>query len=163
MTSSHVRLMSSIIAVSRPSGFGRPTAANARSPTSASSLPISGSPSAFASRLAGSIVSTIVRLPSRAACIAIAAEVDVLPTPPGPTQTTQRALSSNGSRKSAMLRSLRRLRAGERIDALDDLFQPPALRQLHRLVVEQTDRRQRAPLHEPRHVLRLQRLAIEPQ
>ena len=52
------------------------------------SLPSSSRPSEFASRRAGSIVTTATRAPSAAAPMAIAAAVVVLPTPPDPAQMT---------------------------------------------------------------------------
>ena len=73
--SSKVRFGSSIIAHSSPS-----TSAF----TSRSSFPSSGSPSEFASRFAGSIVSTATFFPRAAIPSAMAADVVVLPTPPGP-------------------------------------------------------------------------------
>ena len=57
--------------------------------------PSDASPSEFASRRAGSIVRTSVRLPRRAAASASAAAVVVLPTPPEPTQTRIRALQQD--------------------------------------------------------------------
>ena len=86
-SSSKVRFGSSIIAHSSPS-----TSAF----TSRSSLPSSGRPSEFASRLAGSIVSTATFLPRAAMPRAMAAEVVVLPTPPEPAQM-QTSLRSSQS------------------------------------------------------------------
>ena len=59
-------------------------------------------PSACASRLAGSIVSTTTVRPYSAARSAIAAAVVVLPTPPAPQHTTTRLVVS--SRIPAMSR-----------------------------------------------------------
>ena len=68
----------------------------ARGSTSWTWWPSAARPSEFASRFAGSIVRTSVRLPRRAAASASAAAVVVLPTPPEPTQTMMRR-SSNTS------------------------------------------------------------------
>src|SRR5262245_3411324 len=102
--------MSSIIAVSLPFGAGQPAAAKASGGIARSSLPISGSPSAFARRFAGSIVSTMTRRPACAAWIAIAALVDVLPTPPGPTQTITRPRAITLESRSAGVSTIARPR-----------------------------------------------------
>jgi hypothetical protein len=65
-----------------------PWPANRAGSISRGSLPSSSSPSEFASRLAGSIVTTATFAPSAAAPIASAAAVVVFPTPPEPAQTT---------------------------------------------------------------------------
>src|SRR6476646_6681442 len=75
--------MSSIIACSSPLTSG----ANG---TRCGVLPRSLMPSAWASRLAGSMVSTTTVRPYSAARSAIAAAVVVLPTPPAPQQTITR-------------------------------------------------------------------------
>src|SRR4029077_3385746 len=75
--------MSSIIACSSPGTSGA-------SGTRCGELPRSLMPSAWASRLAGSIVSTTTVRPYSAARNAIAAAVVVLPTPPAPQHTTTR-------------------------------------------------------------------------
>ena len=88
ISSSKVRLASSIIAHSSPS-----TPASTRR----SSLPSSRSPSALASRRAGSIVSTATFFPRAAMPSAIAAEAVVLPTPPEPAQMQTCLRSSQSS------------------------------------------------------------------
>src|SRR5262245_42883423 len=75
--------MSSIIACSSPLTSGA-------SGTRCGVLPRSLIPSAWASRLAGSMVSTTTVRPYSAARNAIAAAVVVLPTPPAPQHTTTR-------------------------------------------------------------------------
>src|SRR5690242_4402782 len=75
--------MSSIIACSSPDTSGA-------SGTRWGVLPRSLIPSAWASRLAGSMVRTTTVRPYSAARNAIAAAVVVLPTPPAPQQTTTR-------------------------------------------------------------------------
>ena len=75
--------MSSIIACSSPGTSGA-------SGTRCGVLPRSLMPSAWASRLAGSMVSTTTVRPYSAARNAIAAAVVVLPTPPAPQHTTTR-------------------------------------------------------------------------
>jgi len=76
--------MSSIAQCSSPLGVA-PAAASVASSIRVTSLPIPFSPSASASRRAGSIVSTSTR-PGEvvAASIATDAAMVVLPTPPGP-------------------------------------------------------------------------------
>src|SRR5690242_6470003 len=81
--SSNVRRMSSIIACSSPDTSGA-------SGTRWGTLPRLLMPSAWASRLAGSIVSTTTVRPYSAARSAIAAAVVVFPTPPAPQHTTTR-------------------------------------------------------------------------
>ena len=81
--SSKVRRMSSIMACSSPVTSG----ANG---TRCGLFPRSLIPRAWASRLAGSMVSTTTVRPYSAARRAIAAAVVVLPTPPAPQQTTTR-------------------------------------------------------------------------
>src|SRR4051794_39987218 len=102
ITSSQVRLASSIIAQSSPR-ISRPASAKRSGSTWRSSLPSSGSPSEFASLLAGSIVSTATFSPCAAMPIAMAALVVVLPTPPAPAQMQMRLLL----RRSAMLMAAR--------------------------------------------------------
>src|SRR5690606_26401963 len=79
--------MSSIIACSSPGTSGA-------SGTRCGVLPRSSMPSAWASRLAGSMVRTTTVRPYSAARRAIAAAVVVLPTPPAPQHTTTRLLVS---------------------------------------------------------------------
>src|SRR6185437_6389994 len=81
--SSKVRRMSSIIACSSPG-------TSAASGTRCGVLTRPLTPSACASRLAGSIVKTQTLRPYSAARSAIAAAVVVLPTPPAPQHTTTR-------------------------------------------------------------------------
>src|SRR5690242_3349371 len=81
--SSNVRRMSNIIACSSPDTSGA-------SGTRWGTLPRLLMPSAWASRLAGSIVSTTTVRPYSAARSAIAAAVVVFPTPPAPQHTTTR-------------------------------------------------------------------------
>ena len=82
--SSQLCLVSSMAAHSSPRGL-TPAALNTSSATRTSALPMPLSPSASASRLAGSTVSTSTRPPcSAAAMAATEAAVVVLPTPPGP-------------------------------------------------------------------------------
>ena len=95
MTSSNVRLASSIIAHSSPR-ISTPCSVKRSGSISAGSLPSSASPSELASRRAGSIVTTATRAPSAAAPIATAAAMVVLPTPPEPAQTTIRFPSRRG-------------------------------------------------------------------
>src|SRR5579864_1067698 len=88
MRLSHDCLVSSIAAHSSPLGF-TPASANASSGTRAATLPNAPTPSASASRLAGSTVSTRTFPPWRTAAIAAAAAaVVVLPTPPEPHAIT---------------------------------------------------------------------------
>src|SRR4051794_23082470 len=86
MTSSNVRLASSIIAQSSPS--------SASFSTLRGSFPSSSRPSELARRLAGSIVTTATLRPRAAIPSAIAADVVVLPTPPDPAQMQTRLPSS---------------------------------------------------------------------
>ncbi|MCK4177667.1 hypothetical protein Acit_09420 [Aciditerrimonas ferrireducens] len=80
--------MSSMAAHSSPFGW-TPAAAKASGGTRTASLPMPLTPSASASRRAGSTVSTSTRPPERTAAVAAAAAaVVVLPTPPGPQATT---------------------------------------------------------------------------
>jgi len=72
--------MSSIIACNSPDTSGAIG-------TRCGSLPRSWMPSAWARRLAGSMVNTTTVRPYSAARIAIAAAVVVLPTPPAPQHT----------------------------------------------------------------------------
>ena len=88
MSWSKVRFASSIMAHSSP----RPSMSTRRG-----SLSSSSSPSALASRRAGSMVTTATFLPSSASPSATAAAVVVLPTPPEPAQMTIRRPSSSGS------------------------------------------------------------------
>src|SRR3954471_8302485 len=96
ITSSNVRLASSIIAHSSPR-ISTPCGAKRAASTRRGSLPSCSSPSALARRLAGSIVTTATRSPWAAMPIASAAEVVVLPTPPEPAQITIRLPSSSGT------------------------------------------------------------------
>src|SRR5215207_9924102 len=96
MTSSNVRLASSIIAHSSPS-ISTPWGSKRSGSTRRGSLPSSAIPSALASRFAGSIVTTATFIPCAAMPIASAAEVVVLPTPPEPAQMTMRLPSSSGT------------------------------------------------------------------
>src|SRR5215207_9257397 len=96
MTSSNVRLASSIIAHSSPS-ISTPCGANRAGSTRCGSLPSSVIPSAFASRFAGSMVTTATFIPRAAIPVASAADVVVLPTPPEPAQMTMRLPSSSGT------------------------------------------------------------------
>src|SRR4051794_11753624 len=96
MTSSNVRLASSIIAHSSPS-ISTPWGAKRSGSTRCGSLPSSLIPSALASRRAGSMVITATFIPRAAIPIAKAAEVVVLPTPPEPAQMTMRLPSSSGT------------------------------------------------------------------
>src|SRR5687767_5322136 len=92
ISASNVRLESSISAHSSPS----------KSPsTRRGSFPSSSSPSESARRFAGSIVTTATLRPRSAIPIASAAAVVVLPTPPGPAQTTMRRPSRTSSTLSA--------------------------------------------------------------
>src|SRR3954447_3351260 len=86
--SSQESLVSSMAAHSSPRG-STPASVNSSSGTRVSTLPNCSRPSALASRLAGSTVSTRT-LPPRwaAAMAAVAAAVVVLPTPPDPQVTT---------------------------------------------------------------------------
>ena len=77
-----MRFASSCIAHSSP--------ARSAPSTRCGSLPSSSSPSAVASRRAGSIVTTATRLPSAASPSARAADVVVFPTPPEPATMTTR-------------------------------------------------------------------------
>src|SRR4051794_32472611 len=86
MTSSKVRLASSIIAQSSPSSGSFSTLRG--------SFPSSSRPRELARRLAGSIVTTATLRPRAAMPSAIAAEVVVLPTPPDPAQMQTRLPSS---------------------------------------------------------------------
>src|SRR5215210_3724528 len=96
ITSSNVRLASSIIAHSSPR-ISTPCGAKRAASTRCGSLPSCARPSALARRLAGSIVTTATRSPWAAMPIASAAEVVVLPTPPEPAQITIRLPSSSGT------------------------------------------------------------------
>src|SRR5215213_1431110 len=96
ITSSNVRLASSIIAHSSPR-ISTPWGAKRAGSTRCGSLPSCSRPSALARRLAGSIVTTATRRPSAAIPMASAAEVVVLPTPPEPAQMTIRLPSSSGT------------------------------------------------------------------
>ena len=99
MSESQDSLVSSIAAHSSPRGV-TPAALNAASGTRCSVLPIPSRPSAFASRLAGSTVSTSTFEPWVTAAInAEAAAVVVLPTPPGPQATTISLVASRLSRE----------------------------------------------------------------
>jgi hypothetical protein len=89
MSSSNVRLGSSIIAHSSPRN-GAVAPASRSGSTRRGSFSSSWSPSALARRLAGSIVTTATLAPSAAMPSAIAAEVVVLPTPPDPPHTHTR-------------------------------------------------------------------------
>ena len=110
ITSSKVRLASSIIAHSSPF-ISIPCGRKRSGSTSRGSLPSSFIPSALARRLAGSIVTTATRSPSAAMPIASAAEVVVLPTPPEPAQMTIRLPSSSGT-TDVMARTTAALVAG---------------------------------------------------
>ena len=106
ISSSKVRLASSIIAHSSPSTSAvRP---------GVSSLPSSGRPSESASRLAGSMVSTATFLPRAAMPSAIAAEVVVFPTPPEPAQMQMLLRSSQSLDHSASSSSSRQLARARR-------------------------------------------------
>src|SRR3954451_9341997 len=96
MTSSNVRLASSIIAHSSPS-ISTPCGSKRAGSTRCGSLPSSAIPSALASRFAGSMVTTATFIPVAAMPIASAAEVVVLPTPPEPAQMTMRLPSRSGT------------------------------------------------------------------
>src|SRR3954447_25259074 len=96
ITSSNVRLASSIIAHSSPR-ISTPCGAKRAASTRRGSLPSWARPSALARRLAGSIVTTATRSPWAAMPIASAAGVVVLPTPPEPAQITIRLFSSSGT------------------------------------------------------------------
>src|SRR6266540_2338949 len=101
MTSSKVRRMSSIIA-SRPPGS---RSSDPLPRTGRGSLESTSRPSAWASRLAGSMVSTQVRRPCCAPRSATAAAVEVLPTPPEPQHTTMLAeptIASSGEASRAV-------------------------------------------------------------
>ena len=89
ISSSKVRLASSIIAHSSPR-TSMPWPARRAGSTRWGSLPSSSTPSALASRRAGSMVTTATRAPSAARPMASAADVVVLPTPPEPAQMTMR-------------------------------------------------------------------------
>ena len=112
MSSSNVRLASSIIAHSSPR-ISIPWPANRAGSTSRGSLPSSVEPERVARRRAGSIVTTATRGPSAARPIAIAADVVVLPTPPEPAQMTTRlpsqavAHSAPSSSVASLLRARR--------------------------------------------------------
>ena len=80
---------------------GTPSAASASRGSASGWLPSARTPSASASRRAGSIVSTSVRRPRRAASSASAAATVVLPTPPDPTQIAIRGRSSAACAKPA--------------------------------------------------------------
>jgi hypothetical protein len=82
-------LASSIIAHSSPR-ISIPAAAKRSGSTRRASLPSSSRPSDWASRRAGSIVSTATRAPRAASCVAIAAATVVFPTPPEPAQMSRR-------------------------------------------------------------------------
>ncbi len=60
-------------------------------------MPSSLIPSAFASRFAGSMVTTATFIPRAAMPIASAADVVVFPTPPEPAQMTMRLPSRSGT------------------------------------------------------------------
>ena len=68
----------------------RPASRSACSGTCASAFPSAASPSALASRRAGSMVQTRTFPPSSARPTPRAAATVVFPTPPGPTQTAMR-------------------------------------------------------------------------
>ena len=89
ISSSKVRLASSIIAHSSPR-TSMPWPARRLGSTRWGSLPSSSTPSALASRRAGSMVTTATRAPCAARPMASAADVVVLPTPPEPAQTMMR-------------------------------------------------------------------------
>ncbi len=94
MSSSKVRLGSSIIAHSSPlNAAARPPASRSGS-TRRGSFSSSCRPSALARRLAGSMVTTATLAPSAAIPSAIAADVVVLPTPPEPPHTHTRLPAS---------------------------------------------------------------------
>ena len=93
INSSKVRFGSSIIAHSSPSISSPPLTSRSGS-TRRGSLWSCSRPSAFASRFAGSIVTTATFAPCAAMPSAIAAEVVVLPTPPDPAHTQIRLPSS---------------------------------------------------------------------
>src|SRR5918993_1207607 len=95
ITSSKVRRMSSIIASRLPG----PRAGSPLALTGRGELESRSSPSAWASRRAGSMVSTQVRRPAWAAHSATAAAVEVLPTPPDPQHTTIRADAAGQERQ----------------------------------------------------------------
>src|SRR5215218_9729881 len=114
MTSSKVRLASSIMAHSSPS-ISTPCGAKRLGSTRCGSLPSSAIPRALARRLAGSMVTTATRRPCAAMPMASAAEVVVLPTPPDPAQMTIRLPSSSGT-TDVMARTT----AGEWVRASDE-------------------------------------------
>ena len=95
ISSSKVRLASSISAHSSPR-ISTPWAVKRSGSMRWGSLPSSARPSEFASRRAGSMVTTATFAPSAAAPMPSAADVVVLPTPPEPAHTTTRlpAISS---------------------------------------------------------------------
>src|SRR5437764_276584 len=93
ISSSKVRLGSSIIAHNSPV-TSRPPPASRSGSIRRGSFSSSASPSAFASRRAGSIVTTATFAPRAAIPSATAAEVVVLPTPPEPAHTQTRLPSS---------------------------------------------------------------------
>src|SRR4051812_30834101 len=101
ISSSNVRLASSIIAHSSPR-ISTPWAAKRAGSISFGSLSRVSRPSEFASRRAGSIVTTATFSPRSAMPIATAAAVVVLPTPPGPAQMTIRRPASSGSSDVSM-------------------------------------------------------------
>src|SRR3954467_6944915 len=100
-----VRLGSSMSAHSSP---------GASTVTRCGSFGSSSSPSALASRRAGSIVTTATFRPRSASPSATAAAVVVLPTPPGPAQMIIRFPSSKGSRDVSMRTSDQALAYRER-------------------------------------------------
>ncbi|CAM5727266.1 hypothetical protein SGLAM104S_02361 [Streptomyces glaucescens] len=95
--SSKVRFMSSIIACSSPSPS---TPFTRRGVLSRESMPMD-----WASRRAGSMVSTTTFRPRSAARRPSAAAVVVLPTPPEPQHTTIRVVGSSSSGSTSSTRS----------------------------------------------------------
>src|SRR5437763_3764155 len=93
ISSSNVRLGSSIMAQSSPCTRS-PLPPSSSAATRRGSLSSSCSPSAFASRFAGSMVTTATFAPSAAMPNATAADTVVLPTPPEPPQTQTRLPAS---------------------------------------------------------------------
>ena len=95
MRSSQLCLVSSIAAHSSPLGWAA-APVNTSSGMRTSSFPMPLSPSASASRRAGSTVSTSTRPPSSTTAVAAsAAAVVVLPTPPGPHAMTMSLAASS--------------------------------------------------------------------
>ena len=100
-SSSKVRFVSSIIAVSEPF-MGKPAASKIFGSTTCPSVFMRSMPSDSARRRAGSMVRQSTRRPARAAATARAAALVVFPTPPAPTVMSTRRFCVREARLSGI-------------------------------------------------------------